>query len=147
MSNTGSPPPKPLSPPWLTYALVVLMMLMLSVFLVDALSIPQRYEISYSRFKAFVQDAQVSEVLLRGDVVEGRLRTAQVIGPRGERGQHFTSRIPAMGDDRLLPALEAGGVEVAVASRAQDGVNVLEESIRIREVFQDVGTDDEIKTS
>ena len=124
MSNTGSPPPKPLSPPWLTYALVVLMMLMLSVFLVDALSIPQRYEISYSRFKAFVQDAQVSEVLLRGDVVEGRLRTAQVIGPRGERGQHFTSRIPAMGDDRLLPALEAGGVEVAVAGEAQEGIMV-----------------------
>lgn len=121
-NDKQAPPQPPPTSPWLTYALVMMIMVVLMVFIVESLSVAPRYEISYTRFKVLVQELQVSEIVMRGDVVEGRLRKDEVIGPNGEQGRYFATRVPMVGDERLLPELEAAGVEVSVASQAQEGL-------------------------
>lgn len=72
------------------------------------------FEIPYSDFKALLRDNTVEEVELRGDVAEGRLRETRPLGPEEQKGDHFRTRVPAMGDDSLLPLLEEKGVRLRV---------------------------------
>jgi cell division protease FtsH len=72
------------------------------------------YEVSYSRFKSFVGKGDVKEVWLRGDEVRAELRAPQAVGPDGAKGDHIRTRIPAIGDDTLLPLLDEKGVDVNV---------------------------------
>jgi cell division protease FtsH len=72
------------------------------------------FEIPYSEFKALLRDRAVEEVELRGDVAEGRLREARPLGPQGEEGDRFRTRVPALGDDSLLPTIEETGVRLRV---------------------------------
>ena len=74
-----------------------------------------RYEISYTRFRALVDERNVAEVLLRGQEVRGRLRAPVPLGPKGESAERFHTYMPAFGDPALLPALERNGVQLRVA--------------------------------
>jgi len=58
----------------------------------------------------------VAEVTLQEDRVYGRLREGQAIGREGRKTTGFATRVPAMGDDTLLPALEGANVQVKVES-------------------------------
>lgn len=71
-------------------------------------------EIPYSEFKALLRDGVVEEVELRGDLAEGRLREARPVGPGGEEADRFSTRVPALGDDSLLPTIEETGVRLLV---------------------------------
>jgi len=53
------------------------------------------YDIPYSVFKERVKQQRVIEVVLKGQIAEGKLDQPQPIGPRGEVGQRFRTRIPA----------------------------------------------------
>ena len=81
----------------------------------------QRYAISYSQFKTLVHDGKVKQVLLVGDTANGQLFDAALLGPEASSGTHFTTRIPAFGDESLLPALEARDVQIEVAEKS-DGI-------------------------
>jgi cell division protease FtsH len=72
------------------------------------------YEIAYSQFKSFVERGEVSEVLMQGPIVKGELVTPTAIGPQQQTARHFSTRLPAIGDDTLLPALQAKDVVVRV---------------------------------
>jgi cell division protease FtsH len=71
-------------------------------------------EIPYSEFKTLLRDRVVEEVELRGDLAEGRLRDARPLGPGGQETDRFRTRIPALGDDSLLPTIEETGVRLLV---------------------------------
>jgi cell division protease FtsH len=79
------------------------------------------YDVSYSRFKSLVEADEVSEVQLRGAEATGKLRKPAPIGPEGEEGDRFQTRVPAFGDDALLPLLEERGVDVRVEKSESEG--------------------------
>jgi cell division protease FtsH len=72
------------------------------------------YDISYTRFKALVEQGDVEEVTLRGETVDGRLKRPLPLGPAQEQGDRIRTRVPAFGDESFLELLEKGGVEVEV---------------------------------
>ena len=72
------------------------------------------YKIPYSEFKALIEENLVTEVVLRGDIVDGKLEHLVAIGPEGEDSRRFKTRVPSFGDEALLPELEASGVLVWV---------------------------------
>jgi cell division protease FtsH len=77
-------------------------------------------DIAYSDFKVMVANNQVTEVVMRGDILQGRLHGAKPIGPGGEQSEYFKTRMPAAGDDSLLRLLEEHGVTVNVAPPASE---------------------------
>jgi cell division protease FtsH len=77
-------------------------------------------QVAYSDFKVMVANNQVATVFMRGDVVEGRLHGTRSIGPGGQQSQTFTTRMPAAGDQALLPLLEEHGVTVNVEPPASE---------------------------
>ncbi len=83
-------------------------------------------DVPYTRFKELVREGAVAEVVLRGQVAEGRLTSARPIGPQGAMGQWMKSQVPELGDETLLPLLEEKGVTVSVvAEKKQDGLMAL----------------------
>ncbi len=80
------------------------------------------YEIPYSEFNSLVREREVDEVELRGDIVNGKLFVPRAIGPQGQKGAIFRSRIPAFGDDSLLLNLEDAGVAVTVVAPHEAGL-------------------------
>ena len=72
------------------------------------------YEISYTRFKALVEQGDVAEVTLRGGTVDGLLKRPLPLGPAQEETDRIRTRVPAFGDESFLELLEKGGVEVEV---------------------------------
>jgi hypothetical protein len=94
---------------------------------------PSRYEISHTDFKALVDQGEVAEIVLRDGAVDGKLRAPGPLGLQGEAGERFTTRIPAFGDDALLPALVSQGVRLQVAEPHADGWDrAIERWIRAR---------------
>ena len=81
------------------------------------------YTISYSQFKSLVETGKVEKVLLVGDTASGQLFDDTPLGSQGEPASRFTTRIPAFGDESLLPALQANDVQIEVAEEG-DGVLV-----------------------
>jgi cell division protease FtsH len=70
--------------------------------------------LAYSEFKVLVGNNQVTEVVMRGDVLDGRLHGGKPIGDEGRLSDRFKTRVPAVGDESLLPLLEEHGVTVTV---------------------------------
>lgn len=80
------------------------------------------YEISYDRFKTLVAENKVHEVLLKGDFAAGELKSSQPIGPKGEQATQYTTHVPAVGDQGLLPLLESHQVTIDVKSAQSGGL-------------------------
>jgi cell division protease FtsH len=99
--------------PWL----LITALLLLAYLSFQYSGTPQpSYEIAYSQFKELAREGLVESLQLEGDAASGILKATEAIGPRGESAQHFTTRIPAFGDDTLLPLLEKQGIELQVSS-------------------------------
>lgn len=98
---------------WLLFAVAVLLILWM---LATVTPTEQRHDIAYSTFKTLARDGFVREVTMRGHHVEGALSEPRSIGPSGERGALFATRIPASGDDSLLPLFERQQVSLQVQS-------------------------------
>ncbi len=110
-----SPPPQSKLARWLPFLLAFALVAFAYLFVyLRAPLAPPSYEINYTEFKRFIEQGEVQEVTLRDGDVKGQLRTPQPIGPKGESAEYFQTRIPAIGDSELLPALEHGGVQVRV---------------------------------
>ena len=100
---------------FITAALLLLYIL----FVIPPLFGERRHPIPYSQFKRLLADGQVTEVVLRGHQLDGELATVQPIGPLQEKSKSFSTGIPSMADETLLPAMEAQAVTIRVA-QAQD---------------------------
>jgi len=80
------------------------------------------FDIPYSEFKQLLNDGALVSVTLKGNQAEGTLFQATNIGPQKEMSRYFKTRIPDIGDESLLPALEAQRVEVKAFSPEAEGV-------------------------
>ena len=104
----------------LSYLLIAASLVLLYYLLAQTPSGERTFPIPYSQFKSLVEQDEVAEVTLRGEVATGVLTSSSPIGPHGEPGMHFQTRIPAFGDESLLPMLERHRVRVTVAEEAAD---------------------------
>jgi cell division protease FtsH len=105
---------------WTLLLALLTVLLLFPLVLVRGIDGAAVFEVSYTRFKELLNRNQVAELILSGDDVQGRLKEPLAIGPQGRKGERFRTRIPAVGDDSLLPALEARGVEVRVLPPAKE---------------------------
>jgi cell division protease FtsH len=105
-------------PPWAPYVLITVLLLIAYLSFQYTVPLEPSYEIPYSQFKELAHKGRVDSVQLQGDVAEGSLHSTESIGPQGETAQRFSTRIPAFGDETLLPLLEAQDIEVHVSSEA-----------------------------
>ncbi|MGD8941147.1 MAG: ATP-dependent zinc metalloprotease FtsH [Gammaproteobacteria bacterium] len=116
--DTG-PSPKNLLLP---YVVVVAIFLLFYIFFYQAAPREPSYEIPYSEFKAYLEEDRIDKITMQGDALQGMFFEEQSIGPKGEKSQRFSTRIPSFGDDSLLPALEQHRVQVQVKKPAGDSV-------------------------
>jgi cell division protease FtsH len=77
-------------------------------------------DVPYSEFKVLVANNQVTEVVMRGDLVEVQLHGSKPVGPEGTQSAYFKTRIPELGDESLLPLLEEHGVTVTAGPPASE---------------------------
>ena len=105
-------------PPWAPYVLIMALLLMAYLSFQYTTPPEPSYEIPYSQFKELAHKGHVDSLQLEGDVAAGKLVSTEAIGPQGETAQRFSTRIPAFGDETLLPLLEAQGIEIHVSSEA-----------------------------
>jgi len=124
MNETPSPTGN--STYWLRYVLAVIVLVLLYQWLADISmrNLEPIYEIPYSQFKTLVHQGQVSEVRFEGNEVKGTLRSAVAIGPKQEQASLFRTRLPAMGDESLIPALEEQQVQLIVGQEPGKGAGM-----------------------
>ena len=99
---------------WLAVALLATLAYVANYYLRPTQKVDPVYEITYTRFKALLNEGQVVSVVMRGLDVQGELLAQQSIGPNEEYALRFTTRLPVMDDATLLPALEQHQVDVKV---------------------------------
>jgi len=116
MNNTNGTQDKYL--PWAPYVVIALLLLMAYLSFQYSTPLEPSYEIAYSQFKELAKEGSVESLQLKGDVADGRLHATEAIGPQGEPARRFSTRIPAFGDEALLPLLDAQDIEVRVSSEA-----------------------------
>lgn len=113
----SSPTPSPPFAPWL---IVVALASAIAFFVFkpsgDARQSP---DVSYTQLRDLVDEGVVSEITLRGDRVVGELSEERPL--EGDATKHFTSRLPAQGDDAVA-AMREHGVNVVVEPPEEDGL-------------------------
>jgi cell division protease FtsH len=103
-------------PPW-SISVLIAVLLIVAWLLFQYLSpLEARYDIPYSQFKQLVREGQVESLQLQGEVARGTLHAAAALGPQGETARLFSTRLPAFGDEQLLPLLEGQAIELQVSS-------------------------------
>ena len=105
-------------PPWSTAVLMAVLLIFAWLLFQHLSPLEAAYEIPYSQFKQLVLEGQVANLQLQGDVARGTLHAAAAIGPQGETARQFSTRLPAFGDEQLLPLLEQQAIELQVNSPA-----------------------------
>ncbi|MBO9541693.1 ATP-dependent zinc metalloprotease FtsH [bacterium] len=77
-------------------------------------------ELAYSAFRAQVEAGNVTQVTLQGHKAEGDFAQPVTVTQDGKRAPYrqFVTQLPPIDDPRLLPMLEAKGVQVAAKPEA-----------------------------
>ena len=121
-SGRQAPAPTEL-PSWILPTLLVVFALVMvfALFYWRDVMAPARVDVSYSMFKTMVADGKVAEIELRGSEVTARLLRPQVIGEEQRPATHLITRVPAIGDEQLLPLLERHAVALRVEPEAREG--------------------------
>ena len=101
---------------WVLLAVILSLMVLANFFVARMMPADPVYEISYSKFRALLDDGVVVSVQLRDHEVEGQLSEAVAIGPQGGLARFFTTRLPELEDVTLMPALQQHQVEITVLS-------------------------------
>ena len=105
---------------WARLLLMATLLAVLYLVFVEPQPGPERsYPISYSEFKSLLEQGRVEKVLLVGETASGQLFDAAPLGPQGQTATRFHTRIPAFGDEALLPALEDKGIEIEVGEERE----------------------------
>jgi cell division protease FtsH len=122
MPESQEPQKFPIPKNWIINALLIIAFTALYFALTQKAATEPAVDIPYSEFKQLLNDGVLVSVTLKGNQAEGTLLQATVIGPQQEISRYFKTRIPDIGDENLLPALESQRVEVKVLSPEADGV-------------------------
>jgi cell division protease FtsH len=101
-------------PRWPGVALPFIVMTLFLLWLAQTTRQPSVGEIPYTQFQTLVREGNVVEVMFRGERVDGALRTELALLANGGLTKNFKTRIPAIGDDTLLPLLTEHGVKISV---------------------------------
>ena len=109
-----TPTKNPIANIWLALLLFATAAYIANYYLRQSQPADPSYEITYTRFKALLNDGQVASVLMRGREIQGELATQQAIGPDEQYAARFTTRLPLMDDASLLPELERQRVDIKV---------------------------------
>jgi cell division protease FtsH len=108
---------------WIINALLIVAVTALYYALTQKPETEPAFDIPYSEFKQLLNDGALASVTLKGNRAEGTLVQATGIGPRKEMSRYFKTRIPDIGDESLLPTLEAQRVEIkAFPPEAEGGL-------------------------
>ncbi len=111
----------PLPKNWIMNLMVIMTIIALYFMLTQRVVTEPVLSIPYSEFKQLINKGEVASITLRGNQAQGSLVQATSIGPNNVVSKNFKTRIPDIGDDSLLPALEAQGVEVKVYRPEPEG--------------------------
>ena len=122
MPESQSPQKYPIPRNWIINAILIIVFTTLYYALTQKTVTEPAFNIPYSEFKQLLNDGALLSVTLKGNQAEGTLLQATNIGPQQEMSKFFKTRIPDIGDESLLPALEAKRVEVKVISPEAEGV-------------------------
>ena len=122
MPESQSPQKYPIPKNWIINAILIIAFTAIYYALTQKTVTEPAFDIPYSEFKQLLNDGALASVTLRGNQAEGTLLQATSIGPQQEMSRYFKTRIPDIGDESLLPALEAKRVEVKVLSPETEGV-------------------------
>jgi cell division protease FtsH len=92
----------------------IILMSVFALYLVRGFGTPEGADrISYTEFKEAVDKDYVSEVVIKGDLIEGRFNGN---GDRNNAVDRFTTVIPAIDDPELIELLENRGVMIRAES-------------------------------
>ncbi|MEN8711253.1 MAG: ATP-dependent zinc metalloprotease FtsH [Arenicellales bacterium] len=122
MPESQAPQKYPIPKNWIINAILIIAFTALYYALTQKTVTEPAFDIPYSEFKQLLNDGALASVTLKGNQAEGTLLQATSIGPQQEMSRSFKTRIPDIGDESLLPALEAKRVEVKVLSPETEGV-------------------------
>ena len=122
MPESQSPQKYPIPRNWIINAILIIAFTAIYYALTHKTVTEPAFDIPYSEFKQLLNDGALASVTLKGNQAEGTLLQATSIGPQQEMSKFFKTRIPDIGDESLLPALEAKRVEVIVISPETEGV-------------------------
>ena len=122
MPESQSPQKYPIPRNWIINAILIIAFTAIYYALTQKTVTEPAFDIPYSEFKQLLNDGALASVTLKGNQAEGTLLQATSIGPQQELSKFFKTRIPDIGDESLLPALEAKRVEVKVISPETGGV-------------------------
>jgi len=107
---------------WIINVILIILFIAIYYSLAPRTVTEPAIDIPYSEFKQLLNDGALASVTLKGNQAEGTLLQAAAIGPQQEMSIHFKTRVPDIGDESLLPALEAKRVEVKVLSPETEGI-------------------------
>lgn len=99
---------------WIINAVLILGLIMFYFLLTNDSAKSPSEAVPYSEFKALLTDGKVASVTLRGNKAEVTLLQEEPIGPQKTLSRKFETRIPDIGDESLLPALEAQRIVLRV---------------------------------
>lgn len=123
MPESQYPQKYPIPKNWIINAMLIITMIMFYYVLTQQAVKEPVVDIPYSEFKQLLNDGALVSVTLKGNKAEGTLIQTISLGPQQEMGKYFKTRIPDIGDESLLPALEAKRVEVkAFPPEAEGGL-------------------------
>ena len=122
MPESQSPQKYPIPGNWIIHAILIIVFISLYYALTQKTVTEPVFDIPYSEFKQLLNDGALVSVTLKGNQAEGTLSQATGIGPQQKMSRYIKTRIPDIGDESLLPALEAQRVEVKVLSPETEGV-------------------------
>jgi cell division protease FtsH len=107
MPESQSPQKYPIPRNWIINAILIIAFTAIYYALTQRTATEPAIDIAYSEFKQLLNDGALVSVTLKGNQAEGTLLQATSIGPQQEMSRSFKTRIPDIGDESLLPALEA----------------------------------------
>ena len=121
MPEPQSPQKYPIPIKWIINAILIIAFISLYYVLTQKTVAEAVFDIPYSEFKQLLNDGALLSVTLKGNQAEGTLLQATGIGPQQKMSRYIKTRIPDIGDESLLPALEAQRVEIKAFSPEAEG--------------------------
>ncbi len=112
MPGSQNPQKYPIPKNWILNAILIIAFTTLYYVLSQKTVTEPAFDIPYSEFKQLLNDGALASVTLKGNRAEGSLIQATGIGPQKEMSRYFKTHIPDIGDESLLPALEAQRIEI-----------------------------------
>jgi cell division protease FtsH len=108
-------------PKWVPLLLIASGIVAWLVFVSGRASTYTVVEIPYSQLKSLIDENVVERLTFKGDSVVASLRGRTVSGPEGRESDSAIATVPPIGDDSLIPLLDALGVEYG-SEATDDGI-------------------------